>query len=626
MFGEYIEDERTSVRSKINNIIDNHIGSERESTEALKSLSSIYPSNSEKTRRNFKNEIEKRDLNINKSFLESFCSVKDTLNDIYNNIAEMNVAVENMASRLQDSKTKTHHLLQQTMTLQEEKKQIEKKLLWTNAFIAHFQLTPAENNTLHGVSKDSPITVEFFTVLLRIEKLYNDCKLLIQSGFETAALDVMERITLHQEAAIERLYRWTQNNCRNVDLTSNTLIPKGLAKLQRRQVLFVNVVDEYCTARKSILVRAFIDALTKGTDLGTKPIEFYADDAKRYIGDILAWVYQTIPVEKESLSLLFKECDSIDKSAEIKSGLMSITEAVCPPLKVRADIVLTPDKDPVTLCSITNLISYYKSTILEIIPSGQLLVTIDELLQRSEDVFITSLDGKIQKELSHGVKAPPSDLTPSPVVTDLLSFLREVLSAVNLSDNNNSSNVKKIVAHVVDPLLHAINETACHLSSTDMAVYLLNCFYHIQCTLSLYQNMDERNERLQAQSEAQIDTLTSEQASSLVANLNLGPIYTILQEQETGPLSAVPGMEPVVLKTFLHKFDSFIAMPDMFVLPQLGLLLSNSHRNVVQKRSFEVIVAIYKQLYDAVHNPSNHYVQPEKIVKRTPSEINQLLL
>lgn len=57
--------------------------------------------------------------------------------------------------------------------------------------------------------------------------------------------------------------------------------------------------------------------------------------------------------------------------------------------------------------------------------------------------------------------------------------------------------------------------------------------------------------QFKAQSDAQLDTLTSEQASSLVANLNLGSIYTILQEQGKGALSSVPGMEPTGLKNFL---------------------------------------------------------------------------
>lgn len=62
--------------------------------------------------------------------------------------------------------------------------------------------------------------------------------------------------------------------------------------------------------------------------------------------------------------------------------------------------------------------------------------------------------------------------------------------------------------------------------------------------------MDQRLERLQAQSDAQIDTITSELASSLVANLNLGPIYTILQGKEQGPLCAIPGMDPLSVREF----------------------------------------------------------------------------
>ena len=50
---------------------------------------------------------------------------------------------------------------------------------------------------------------------------------------------------------------------------------------------------------------------------------------------------------------------------------------------------------------------------------------------------------------------------------------------------------------IVDPLLQAINESASRLPTSDMAVYLLNCMYQMQSTLSLYEFMDERLERLQ---------------------------------------------------------------------------------------------------------------------------------
>lgn len=60
----------------------------------------------------------------------------------------------------------------------------------------------------------------------------------------------------------------------------------------------------------------------------------------------------------------------------------------------------------------------------------------------------------------------------------------------------------------------------------------------------MFEYVDDRIERLQGQSDAQIDTLTSEQASSLVANLSLGPIYTLLQ-------SPTPNIDVNTLTAFM---------------------------------------------------------------------------
>lgn len=103
----------------------------------------------------------------------------------------------------------------------------------------------------------------------------------------------------------------------------------------------------------------------------------------------------------------------------------------------------------------------------------------------------------------------------------------------------------------MEPLLRAINEQTSRLPPTDMAVYMLNCLYEMFTCLSLFEFMEETLERIEAQSDAQLDTLTSEQASCIVANLNLGPIYTILQEQNQKALSEIPGMEPGNLQNFL---------------------------------------------------------------------------
>ncbi|XP_011556330.3 conserved oligomeric Golgi complex subunit 6 [Plutella xylostella] len=612
------------IRKKINKIFDSHIITDN--SEALNTLSGLCLKKSNNTKRVLINEIEKRDMLVNKAVLTEYNKVKEKLNILLNTISSLDESVKDMSSRLNDSKTKTHHLISQTTRLKDDSKKTEKKIFWVNTFVNNFQLSPEQAEYLYNVSIKTPLTSDFLVTLSHIEGLYDKSKMLVKYWYQTSAFDIMEIIGLQQEVAMEKLYHWTIGACRGIDSPNNALVPKAIAKFQNRQVLFSNIVDEFATARKTMIVQLFIDALTKGKDGGSKPIEFYANDPKRYIGDILTWVYQIIPVEKENLSILFKHCEMQNKNQQIIEVLTNIMEAICPLLKVRAELILKPDKDPLVLWSITNLFIYYKDTIKATVPKGHLDETLEDLVKKSEDVFIVALDSKIEKELSQGVKAPPSDLSPSSVVTDLVSFLRDLLAVMNVSNNINTADKKIIITHMLDPLLQAINETACHLSSTDMSVYMLNCIYHIQCTLSLYTIMDEYNERLQAQSEAQIDTLTSEQASYLVANLNLGPIYTILQEKVNGPLSAIPGMDSNTLKVFLNKFDMFLVSPDLYTLQQLNLLLSHKHQSFITKRSFEVILAIYEQLYTAVQNSANGYNEPQLIVRRTPEEVKNLLI
>ena len=93
-------------------------------------------------------------------------------------------------------------------------------------------------------------------------------------------------------------------------------------------------MDEFGTARRSTVVRGFIDALTRGGPGGTpRPIEMHSHDPLRYsgqtvpeglvvfgrksslmrafpiryVGDMLAWLHQATASEKEHLEALLKQ-------------------------------------------------------------------------------------------------------------------------------------------------------------------------------------------------------------------------------------------------------------------------------------------------------------------------------
>nr|XP_012220146.1 PREDICTED: conserved oligomeric Golgi complex subunit 6 [Linepithema humile] len=625
-------DERKNINSalvrRVNKLLESRVEHDKDTLEALKELSTFFTENTLNSRRNLRSKIERRSLAINEEFLAAFKEVKASLDDVYQDVLAMNTAVQSMTNRLQVTKAQTSQLIEQTSKLQNESQVLSMQQEVASAFIKNFQLTSSELTVLHGSTRESPITEDFFSVVNKVQDIHGKCRVLMQSGYQALALDIMQRMTLLQEAALERLYRWTQTQCKNIE--NERLAPlliKAMSKLQDRPVLFKYIVDEYCAARRTALVGSFIDALTLGEGFGgtPNPIEMHANDPKRYIGDMLAWLHQIIPVEKENILTLVKSCDKTDVSDQVKQALSNITEGLCHPLKSRIEHVISTEAPATVLYSVTTLIRFYRAITEQVIPDSILDQTLSDLLALSEKSFLSRLQRETRIALGERAEPPGNDLIPAPSVSRLLSLLNEILSVASIAEDR-ERDMLQIVSCIIDPLLQEVNETASRLPTVDMAVYLLNCMHQIQSTLALYEYMDQRLERLQAQSDAQIDTLTSEQASSLVAHLNLGSIYTILQGREQGPLSSIPGMDALSIKEFTNKLEAFLVMPDVLLLPQISLLQSNNHRTITQKRSFEVIGAIYKQLYDACHDPKNLYQSPTNLFSRTPEELLETLI
>lgn len=86
--------------------------------------------------------------------------------------------------------------------------------------------------------------------------------------------------------------------------------------LDQRNDSRINIVKKNITStfRRSLLVKSFLDALTVGGPGGTpRPIELHAHEPPRYIGDMLAWLHQAIPSEKENINTLMRACNTVDK-------------------------------------------------------------------------------------------------------------------------------------------------------------------------------------------------------------------------------------------------------------------------------------------------------------------------
>lgn len=617
---------------KLNKILETRLDNDKEMVEALKALSTFFVDNSLRSRRNLRGDIEKRSLAINESFEGAFRDVKQQLDAVHADIEQMSRCCTEMTSRLKSARDQTSDLISKTTTLQAESQRIQMKEIVADAFISRFQLKPDEVQALKG-TRNGPISETFFEALSRVKEIHKDCKLLLRTKQQTAGLQIMEAMALHLESSYEKLYRWSQDECRGLtgDLPDiSNKLSRAMAALQDRPVLFKYTLDEYGTARRTAVVRCFIDALTRGGPGGTpRPIELHSHDPVRYVGDMLAWLHQAIASEKELLHSLLRNSSSTDDNIQ-KEILSHITEGVCRPFKVRVEQVIVSEPGAVMLFSLANILKFYGTTIGSLIDEdASVTVTILDMNALALKMFYNSLNCHASKLLEK-IELPPPDLSPTESLRETMSLLRDVLTCHDASViplDARQADYSRIISCLVDPLIQMCSMSASHLNASDMAAYMINCIHQIQSTLAVYEFTDKHIEMLAGQTEAHLDTLISEQASFILARSGVGNLYTVYQENrgQRVALSSLHGMDPQSVKDAMAKFDKYLSCPDSLVMPQCNLLRTTRLRDTVHKRAVDAVCATYKTLYDAIVNDSNKYPDVKTLVPRTPDQVTSLL-
>ncbi|XP_034722945.1 conserved oligomeric Golgi complex subunit 6 [Etheostoma cragini] len=617
---------------KLNKILETRLDNDKEMLEALKALSVFFTENSLRTRRNLRGDIERRSLSINEEFARIFKDVKEELESVHEDVQAMSTCCEEMTNRLKAAKEQTQDLIVKTNKLQGENHRLEVRAQVAQAFLAKFQLSNEEMSTLRG-ARDAPITEDFFKALSRVKHIHEDVKILLRTNQQTAGLEIMEQMAVLQETSYEQLYRWAQNECRGLTQETCDICPvltQSMEALQDRPVLYKYTLDEFGTARRSAVVRGFIDALTRGGLGGTpRPIEMHSHDPMRYVGDMLAWLHQATASEKEHLEALLKQVTLQDVDENMQEVVGHITEGVCRPLKVRIEQVIVAEPGAVLLYKLSNLLKFYHHTISSIIGTSvaSLLITIEEMHILSKKMFFNSLSLHASR-LMDKVELPPADLGPTASLTQTLSLLREVLASHDSSVvplDARQADFAQVLSCILDPLLQLCTVSASNLGTADMATYMVNSLYVMKTTLALFEFTDKRLEMLEFQIEAHLDTLINEQASYVLTRAGLSYIYSCVQNPDQGPLSLLPSMDSSSVKAAMVQFDRYLSSPDTLVMPQLNFLLSAAIKEQIFRQSTELVCRAYGEVYSALTSPANGYKDPENLLPRSPQQVQALL-
>ena len=229
-----------------------------------------------------------------------------------------------MDDQLRSAYNDTASVLKHTQDIKAKSEQSAQRKLVVDIFLKRFSLSDAEVRLL--TTSSETVNSRFFAALSHLAGIQDDCKTLLMTDNQRLGQEIMEIMAGHQEAAFDKLFRWTQAELRLMknEATEITVdLKQGVNALKQKPILFQSCMDEVSNIRRVALLNGFRDALTVGGPGGfPRPIDFHAHDALRYIGDILAWVHQTVVSEREMLEGLF----GLASSAFKRRGSFSLSQ------------------------------------------------------------------------------------------------------------------------------------------------------------------------------------------------------------------------------------------------------------------------------------------------------------
>ncbi|CAD5235164.1 unnamed protein product [Bursaphelenchus xylophilus] len=605
-----------SLKKRVDKLMVSKLEDDEEFIETMNYVTGLIPEHTIDERK-LRLTLQDRELQMNRKFLENFEKMNDSVQEFVDKIETMNLICTELTARIQTNKEKTRDLLTKTASLQQAKKQLVTERNYIDDFFNKYSLTNNEEIILGSAINEGQISDPFFKVLRKLSVIQQNISSALSVDAESTALQEMKRqVEEKDQAAFNALFSFAQRECRllNVEfLELKPILHMALEALQPREKLFEVVLEEYSAARRSFIVRAYIDVMTKGKGL-SKPIENLSADPLRYASDMLAWIHQALEGEIELLQGLLKSCPPEVITPTSKKTLSNISEALCQPLKLRIEQNLSRETNSVVLYRLSSLFLYYSRHFENSANSESMLVrTLKGLHELASNMFFSVVSSTVQKILNN-MSVPDYDLLPVNAINQTLFLLRDILESQNdgafTAIVDKKETYARIFSHVLDPLNQSIQLVCSNMHNPlDVAVYMLNCLNAIKTVIIMYQYTDSKLEMIKAQIEANEDVLVGEQASTVLIKCSMLDIYTkcVAHQSNQGPLSQIQGMEPERIRESLGQFKQFLAKPEGYQAHQMVKIASARSRETVEKRTAEHIITAFRIIHDKIVDPANLY-------------------
>ncbi|KAM0794427.1 oligomeric Golgi complex subunit 6 [Usnea florida] len=560
----------TALSNKLSSVLSASYA-DSEIRDALRSLDEKEIKNTAETRRRLRLDIQKEVIQRNGAIIQEFGHVAEQLKRIGTTIISLNRSCEDMRQQLTAARQENMPVLEEASTLLVQKQELETKKQLLDAFNKHFIISEEDLLILTGVTE--AVDENFFTILNRVKQIYADCQVLLGTENQRLGLELMDQSSRNLNAGYQKLYRWIQKEFKTLNLETpqiSSRIRRALRALAERPTLFQNCLDSFAEAREHVLTEAFYSALTGSSNEYdhpmTKPIEFYAHEPLRYVGDMLAWTHSATVSEREALESLFiSDGEEISKGFqagrraepwsvgdEAFDGRKALGELVnrdvagiARALRQRIEQVLQNHEDAVLLYKIANLIMFYRITFVKLLGSNSsLLDTLSSLGQSALRQFSTVVSDNVLA-IQADVAAPPPDLRIPGFLDEALSQLTILLKTHDSSLTPASSRVadfELVISEALNPFLSICEKMAKQISEPSASVFAANCLLAAKTALSAYDFVQDRVSDLTEQLASLTSNLTEYQHAFFLHTSGLHPLLVALApiEETMDSLIRVP--------------------------------------------------------------------------------------
>lgn len=469
--------EATVLQNKISRLLSTSY-TDGGTRDALLALDDRVTENTAAARRSLRASTEAEVIRANGEALKKFAPLVTQIQAAGDAVNELNGLFVRMQQLVQSSKQDTRHVVSEGADLMAQQEAIGRKRDMLARYTDAFVLSDSEVAILRGENGDFDT---FAATLSKAQRIHKGSEVLLASDDSRAGQVAMKRASEALEAASTTLARDTETALINYaqgesdSFRVDTQLRARLALLGGESR--TKTLQAFAEVRRRQLLRSFTTALTEDSHAtGGRALDFYAYDAQRYVGDVLAWVHAALASEGENTQILL----GVDDPQLVDQ----CTSALCAPLRLRVErAVASQTRAPVAF-RISGLVSFYRSMLAKRLPEkGALLETLSALALFCNSHFTKCAEARVRHV---GAMLPKAgDLQPPEFLAEALVDVKDVLDA-NEQYSLDQDVLRRCIDNSTEPYIEFCRRMALDYPDTDAEIFLANCLDSVLLVLRLY--------------------------------------------------------------------------------------------------------------------------------------------